>query len=991
MSAVESHELWKAFAARADVTQQALVLGLIERAEAVLDRVIETFPTYTLHSRVHAENVVRLMGELLGERVEDLSALEAAMLLLAAYYHDIGMVFDEDERAKLREEEAFPEFLDKHPTAYIAVEQSDEQLPREIAEWYCRWRHADRVHVWLDRLPEDELLWGVVSLREPLASVCLSHNQGAADLGRLPTEFADDCDLRFCAVVLRLADILDFDRSRSPADVYGYLGLTRASSPRTESSDVEWRKHLATDGFRFPAKRPGPYPLGFVAGPDDPAVEHDLREFLDVIEAELHESAVVVGGCAPKWRDLPLPDRIKRNNILSRGYKYGEHRFVLDREQVLQLFMGENLYESPYTFIRELLQNALDASRHREFVERSRGNAGFASESIRVEQFVDEDHYRWIRIEDSGMGMNETIIKDHFLTVGSSYYRSDSFRADLLRLAAEREFTPISRFGIGVLSCFVPGDRVELSTRRLGPGGDAEDPIRLSLSGLKSFYTLQAGSMRPRAMPGPNGDEPGYRREPGTTIAVRLDATREVGSLDLGAVLAQHVVAPPVPIEHEGKRVGGDPAEILGRPWCEPRTHRLGGDVVAQVEAMTGETPPAGLRVKVVPLDVTASSPTSELRGQLTALYLVGSQASSEDTLSIRFNDGAIQLWAERASGNVTLSGDLVSVPSEIRTHFEPKMSTAFEGPLVLTHNGIVVPRRYRSKLGFDEDLGLNPLGPWRTSRGAMMGCLALSDRLRPDVSVSRDELRGLPWEVQSAINLATRRALRAAKVPSRLVGGRSTLSMDTLPRRPALREVASDSLMTDPEGWLTEPIIEVGRGSSSIAEIRARWEAGDQVKLRNTPALWDFGENDTFSEPFDSLCVNVMLELHLELAIAIHGKETACYVRGLRDASAKTPRLLFPPLFFVSYESSDALKHSYAPVNAGHPFAAWLLESAEVLSLSYPGTLLALRRALATGVEKEDRAALAEAIGSLIERLRNLDPELAPPKAIVPSADAFR
>ena len=324
-----------------------------------------------------------------------------------------------------------------------------------------------------DRLDRNALDWGVVSLRDALGTLCVSHSLDTADLHStdLSPDFLDECDLRFCAIILRIADILDFDRSRSPEPVYRYLRLELPLDRRQEMSHDEWRKHLATDGFRFPSERDEPYVLNFIAGPDSPAVEHDLRQFLHVIEAELHECAAVVGACSLRWRDLALPDRINRSNIKSRGYKYGEHRFTLDRSSVLRLFMGENLYEGRYTFVRELLQNALDASRHREFVERSQGNHSFIARPIEVDEWIDRNGYRWVRVSDEGMGMTESIISNYLLKAGSSYYTTAAFRADELRYSrGGRTFKPISRFGIGILSCFVLGDRVDVSTRRVQLG-----------------------------------------------------------------------------------------------------------------------------------------------------------------------------------------------------------------------------------------------------------------------------------------------------------------------------------------------------------------------------------------------------------------------------------------------------------------------------------------------------------------------------------------
>jgi HSP90 family molecular chaperone len=80
---------------------------------------------------------------------------------------------------------------------------------------------------------------------------------------------------------------------------------------------------------------------------------------------------------------------------------------------------------------------------------------------------MDEAGYRWFRIDDYGMGMSETIINNYLLKVGNSYYLSDEFKIRKLEYKEKDnvDFTPISRFGIGILSCFIVGDHIEINTR----------------------------------------------------------------------------------------------------------------------------------------------------------------------------------------------------------------------------------------------------------------------------------------------------------------------------------------------------------------------------------------------------------------------------------------------------------------------------------------------------------------------------------------------
>lgn len=283
-------------------------------------------------------------------------------------------------------------------------------------------------------------------------------------------------------------------------------------------SDVEWRKHLSAEGFVFPEERQRGYLLDFVAGPDEPAVEHDVRHFIDVIEDELTKCEGLISGCSFRWRNSALPGKISRQNIYGNGYRYGDYRFTLDQGQILELLMGENLYEDPYVFVRELIQNAIDTSRYRHYIEHTYGNTTFEPKLVQVSEWIDEDGYHWVRFDDYGMGMDEEIVKDHLLKVGSSYYKTAKFRADILR-AQEKgspDFVPISRFGIGLLSCFIVGDKVEISTRRAGFLGTEFQPVRLSISGLHGFYTLQTSMLRSAPMPGACGEDLGYPKEFGT-------------------------------------------------------------------------------------------------------------------------------------------------------------------------------------------------------------------------------------------------------------------------------------------------------------------------------------------------------------------------------------------------------------------------------------------------------------------------------------------
>ncbi len=151
-SRLEELTLWtKVMEPHATDEQKAMVRAWVSAAEQTMTRVVETFPTYTLHDVTHARNVAELMAALAAPYISHMTELEATFLLLAAHFHDLGMVFTDEDRANLSNDDHWQRFLDENPDAYLAIQRAGPKatVPTDIAEWFCRWTHAERVRVWV--------------------------------------------------------------------------------------------------------------------------------------------------------------------------------------------------------------------------------------------------------------------------------------------------------------------------------------------------------------------------------------------------------------------------------------------------------------------------------------------------------------------------------------------------------------------------------------------------------------------------------------------------------------------------------------------------------------------------------------------------------------------------------------------------------------------------------------------------------------------------
>ena len=201
---------------------------IYEQAVTYLKDVRRTFENYTLHDEKHVLNVLDAMGGLLGNHVIDLTVGEIEMLILAACIHDLGMVYTDEEMQLYYEDELLSKvFLRQNAPELLGFLPKD--WPEGIWKWYLRTIHHLRLSEVLQNKYWKNLIeqWPAdVAPMRCLLAVCQAHGEnpewlrGNANLEYLPTS---DVDPLFCALVLRLADLLDFDDTRAPKVLYSYV------------------------------------------------------------------------------------------------------------------------------------------------------------------------------------------------------------------------------------------------------------------------------------------------------------------------------------------------------------------------------------------------------------------------------------------------------------------------------------------------------------------------------------------------------------------------------------------------------------------------------------------------------------------------------------------------------------------------------------------------------------------------------------------------
>ncbi|MGW5724992.1 HSP90 family protein [Nocardia beijingensis] len=124
--------------------------------------------------------------------------------------------------------------------------------------------------------------------------------------------------------------------------------------------------------------------------------------------------------------------------------EHNNYSFQVDLRGIVDL-LSHHLYSSPRVYLRELLQNAVDAVTARARLDRT------APTGIRLT--VDESG---LRISDPGVGLTEADVHRFLATIGRSSKRDDIE-------GARREF--LGQFGIGLLACFTVAETIRVVTR----------------------------------------------------------------------------------------------------------------------------------------------------------------------------------------------------------------------------------------------------------------------------------------------------------------------------------------------------------------------------------------------------------------------------------------------------------------------------------------------------------------------------------------------
>lgn len=464
------------------------------------------FDEYTKHSIHHVDKMLQLLDEVIITKATKAIMTDADWLLavLSFYFHDLGMLVTKKEyenRMNNDEYKLYKNNYTKEKRNELSLfELADDCKDQFIFQEYVRENHGRRIADWLkgentelyDQAVVD-IVANMVQTLSPLfvndlASICASHNDDDLDdvkkypvkraYGTSPNEMGN---VFFIAILLRTADLLHITSDRTPTIEF------RIISPTNPISQLEWAKQSSINAIYVKEKTNDEGNVDHTIQSDTFAITgyfkdykgyFALMDYLAYARKELAKSYKLNEETKRRFavpHDFPWR-YIDDDGIETKDFERRQLSFSIDQQKTLDLLVGETLYNNLTVSLRELAQNAIDAVRVKKY-------------EIQDRDFIPQVNVAWnpntrsLIIADNGTGMNMDIIENHLLKVGSSRYQDEDFKKQ------HPNYNSISRFGIGLLTCFLVADDVDILTQMQ----DAEKPLLLKISKLHGRYLLRRG------------------------------------------------------------------------------------------------------------------------------------------------------------------------------------------------------------------------------------------------------------------------------------------------------------------------------------------------------------------------------------------------------------------------------------------------------------------------------------------------------------------
>ncbi|MDV7619093.1 ATP-binding protein [Acinetobacter baumannii] len=472
-----------------------------ELISKALQNINTIFPHYSRHDASHSKQIIVNIERMLGDKIKYLSATDTWLILEAAYNHDIGMVITQKQIEDMNTPE-FQEFVrnisqeSESELCKFAKDWIDQkailppnaeahsivhQYTQLLAEWYRKKHPQNSASIVRNPLheigldsPRNELL--PKRLFKVLSNICKAHGDDFEKVKQLPKAEAglasEDCHPLYVACLIRMGDLLDVDDNR-----FCPVMMQMCGSNLPKTSLAHYHKHQSISHFRLDSEQ-----IEIICECPTPESYEAAFDWFSWLNKEYNNQTQYWNNIVPCKELGRLPTLIEPIVKIEEPFEILEigrkPEFKIDQKALIELVTGANLYNSKLDALREILQNSIDATILRAWID-NKNKINFEEEvpnsknvieiykQYPIEFLVENiDHTNGmveVEIKDNGIGINLDTLK-YIFEVGASHKNKN--KKDYIQ-QMPKWFKPSGAFGLGFQSIFLITRELKLESQEL--------------------------------------------------------------------------------------------------------------------------------------------------------------------------------------------------------------------------------------------------------------------------------------------------------------------------------------------------------------------------------------------------------------------------------------------------------------------------------------------------------------------------------------------
>ncbi len=435
------------------------ILPLVESdVQSGLEYIKAIFPSYTDHGIQHSLRILTYIYEVIGHHaIDNLSSTEIFCLIMAALFHDMGMIKPEiEDKESVRTKHHFYALVplrEYFKTKLTIIGNNDRYV-------------------------------------ECIGFICEAHGLSLDEFynhkSYKRTDRINNQIVRFnlLAVMLRVGDLLDFEEERTNEF------NTRVFSAFFQdiNSQEHHERHRKVNQFDYSDKE-------IIIVVESPTrTQHIIWStwFQYLKDDILHANTYIFSDEKNRYFHFP-PIKSEIVKSLNATYEVEELRFEIDDKGKIWDVVSKSIYTSKFDFLRELIQNAIDANLMTIYQDKNLTLQHSSPRSWSPTKYQPKvlimfsKETNQLAVVDNGIGMTKSELQKFLFKVADSGYSSATD-------TREFPFPSIAKFGIGFISTLIKATNIYVITKKRQYDTLTESEcFKISISSKSSFAFIECG------------------------------------------------------------------------------------------------------------------------------------------------------------------------------------------------------------------------------------------------------------------------------------------------------------------------------------------------------------------------------------------------------------------------------------------------------------------------------------------------------------------